>query len=115
MKRIFYAGGSALTSDPLADAVLGYAEALAKGTKADVVRIPIALDSGHAGEATLLIGPASQLLTVSEDAELLSVPDDSGLVAELERRTRYVSSPRPMTQASGQFEPEIMHAPDEFD
>lgn len=114
MKRIFYAGGSALTSNSLANAVLDYAEALAKSPRADVVRIPVVLDSGHAGEATLLIGPASQLLTVSEDAEMLTVPDDSGLVAELQRRTRFVSSPRPMTQASGQFDP-ILHAGEEFD
>lgn len=115
MKRIFYAGGSALTSNSLADAVLDYAEALAKNPRADVVRIPVVLDSGHAGEATMLIGPASQLLTVSEDAELLSVPDDSDLVAELERRIRHVSSPRPMTQATGQLEAEFQPAGEEFD
>ena len=115
MKRIYYAGGSALTSDALANAVLDYAEALAKGTRADVVRIPAVLDSGHAGEATLLVGPASQLLTVSEDAELLTIADDTELVADLRRRTRFLSTPRPMTQTTGQLEPEVLHVGEEYE
>jgi len=117
MKRIHYAGGAALTSNALADAVLAYAEALAKSAQpqADIVTVPVVLDSGHAGEASLLIGPASQLLTVSEDAEMLKVPDDAGIVAELQRRTRRVGSPRPMTQASGQSDPEVMHVDDEYE
>jgi len=117
MKRIYYAGGSALTSDPLADAVLEYAEALAKSAQpqADVVTIPVVLVSGHAGQASLLIGPASQLFTVSEDAEMLKVPDDAGIVLELKRRTRLVGAPRPMTQVSGQGDREVMHVDDEYE
>jgi len=115
MKRIFYAGGSALTTDSLADAVLDYAEALAKSPQAaDVVKIPIVLDSGHAGIATMLVGPASQLFTVSEDAELLTVPDDAEIVDELRKRSLRVGSPRPVTQ--GDSEPvAVLHLQDEFE
>jgi len=113
MKRIFYAGGSALVTNELADAVLNYAEVLAtSSTQADVVRIPVVLDSGHAGEAHMLIGPASQLFSLSEEAELLNLPDDSFVVAELQRKARLAGSPRPMTNHT---EPEVMELQDEYE
>ena len=115
MKRIYYAGGSALTTDGLADAVLDYAEALAKSPQAaDIVKIPIVLDSGHAGTATMLIGPASQLFSVSEEAELLTMPDDSEIVGELNKRSLRVGSPRPVTHVSDEAVP-VLHLQDEFE
>lgn len=114
MKRIFYAGGSALASNDVADAVLAYAEALARnGPQADIITFPVVLDSGHAGEATFLIGPASQLFSLSEEAEMLSIPEHSEVVRELRRKTRLVGSPRPMTHAQG--EPDITHESDDYD
>jgi len=79
-----------------------YAEALAKSSpQADVVKIPVVLDSGHAAEAAFLIGPASQLFSVTEEAEMLAVPDDSGVAQELLRKALLVGSPRPMIQVNG--------------
>jgi hypothetical protein len=92
MKTITYAGESFVTGDEIALAVLEYARALARSGTADTVDIPVRNAAGDVVVATLLIGPASQI--VAEDGE------DSGdelrddeVVAELSRRTRATESP----------------------
>ncbi|MBC7724773.1 MAG: hypothetical protein H7146_08495 [Burkholderiaceae bacterium] len=66
MKRIFYASGSVVTGDRTADAVVRYAQALAQREASDMIDIPIFAAGGTAARAQLLIGPASQLMVVSE-------------------------------------------------
>jgi len=97
MRRVYYSSGSMLTGDTIAHAVLEYAEALAKDGRADIVEIPVVLASGRTGTATLLIGPSSQLASVTEETELITPLDDS-LVDELRRRTMRLGSPRPGSQ-----------------
>jgi len=97
MKRIFYASGSFLTSDVIADALLGYADALAHNVGSDVVTFPIVLPNGTLGTATTLIGPASQVASASEVSELPE-PEDEELVAEITRLTRLLGTPRPLMQ-----------------
>lgn len=85
MKRIHYAGGSLLTGDDLADALLSYAQALANSGKADSVFVPILLGDDSVVPATLLLGPASQIVCFSEPSaheELVDVK----LLADLRRR-----------------------------
>lgn len=97
MQRIFYASGSVLTGDAIAEAVLAYAQALAKSPLADTIRIPVALDAvGTSGWATLLIGPASQIMMVPEIGLDFDLPDDDELVDELQRRALLIGSPRPV-------------------
>ena len=103
MKRIFYASGSFLTSDAIADALLGYADALAHNVGSDVVEFPIVLPNGARGTATTLIGPASQVATATEDSELPE-PDDNGLVLEITRLTRQLGTPRPQVQPEGEID-----------
>ena len=63
MKRVLYAGGSFLTGDDIADAVLDYAAELANAGKAARLDVP-ALDLEQQPErVSLVIGPASQLLS----------------------------------------------------
>ncbi len=88
MQRIYYANGSILTGERIAAAVLGYAEALAKSPLADTITIPFVDEaSGQPSRATLLIGPASQLMFVPEIAPRFDEPLDAELVADLTRRT----------------------------
>ncbi|MET1043286.1 MAG: hypothetical protein ABWX59_04070 [Microbacteriaceae bacterium] len=97
MRRVYYSSGSMLTGDAIAHAVLEYAEALAKDGRADIVEIPVVLASGGTGTATLLIGPTSQLASVTEESELRA-PVDESLVNELHSRAMRLGSPRPGTQ-----------------
>jgi hypothetical protein len=94
MRRVYYSSGSVLTSDDAATAVLLYAEALTEGGRSDIVEVPAVLASGALGSATLLIGPASQLASITEESEL-PPPESTELVAELHRRIERLTNPRP--------------------
>jgi len=97
MRRIFYASGSFLTSDAIAASVLNYADALTRTNGSDVVTFPIVHSNGALGDASVLIGPASQLASASEETDLPE-PGDDGLLQELERKTLLVGVPRPLVQ-----------------
>lgn len=75
MKRIFYAGGSVVTGDLTAEAVLRYAQALAQREASDIIDIPIFAAGGSSGRAQLLIGPTSQLLIATETPRHEEVDD----------------------------------------
>jgi hypothetical protein len=82
MKTIHYAGGEVLTSDEVADAVVDYAAALAKAGSSAELTIPVVLADGTTSEASMLLGPASQLVAqpaVNPDGEL----DDDTLVTRI--------------------------------
>jgi hypothetical protein len=99
VQRIFYANGSILTGDSIAAAVLSYAQALAKSPLADTITIPFVEESsGVPSRATLLIGPASQLMFVPVIDAGFEEPRDDQLVAELLRRASFIASPRPVPQ-----------------
>ncbi len=99
MQRMYYSGGSFLTSDHIAEAVMEYAGALAKGPLADVVHIPVVDErSSRQSVASLLLGPASQLMSVPVDIPGLTDPIDTETVEELERRALLIGAPRPVPQ-----------------
>lgn len=77
MQRIHYSGVSLVTGDDIARGILHYAQALAHaGGSAEIV-LPVRLSDGGTANATLLIGPASQFVTVDEASpfEELSAPE----------------------------------------
>ncbi|MDR6972176.1 hypothetical protein [Leifsonia shinshuensis] len=83
MKRIYYASGSLLTGDDIADVLVRFAAALAHKNDAAEVRAPVVIEGGGTGEALMLLGPASQILAEDEPysgPELLDEP----FVAEFE-------------------------------
>ena len=87
MKTILYAGSELLTGDDIADAVLEYCAALADEQSAEIVEIPVLNADGSRATATLLVGPASQIVAKGAStrfAELI----DSDTVANLKARTR---------------------------
>ncbi len=86
MKRIMYAGGSFMTGDDIADAVLDYAAELANAGKAATLRVPT-LDLEQEPESvSLVVGPSSQLLAepVAAGHEL----SDDAFIETLRLRTR---------------------------
>lgn len=97
MRRVYYSSGSVLTGDAIANAVLEFAEALAKDGRADIIEIPVILGSGNRGTATLLVGPSSQLASVTEESEFAG-PIDDLLVDDLRQRARRLGTHRPVTQ-----------------
>jgi hypothetical protein len=92
VKTIIYAGDALTTGDDIAEAVLRYSKALAHSDTAETVEIPVVRSDGRRITATLLIGPASQI--VAEEA-----PDsgheivDVELVESLNERARAVADP----------------------
>jgi hypothetical protein len=86
MRRIRYSGDSVVTGDAIASKVIDYSETLAKANTAATVEIPVRLADGSVGMATLLIGPASQLILVPEiDDDEDEIVDDE-VVASLQKR-----------------------------
>ena len=94
MKRIFYASGSVVTGNRMADAIVHYAEVLSRQDSSDTIDIPITLVSGESGRAQLLLGPGSQLVVVPEEGAA-DEPEDVETIAELEGRARTHDSPHP--------------------
>jgi hypothetical protein len=86
MRRIRYAGDSVVTGDVIAAAVIDYSQALAQANTAASVDIPVRMGDGGVGSATLLVGPASQLITVPEPGDHVEIVDEE-LVASLKKRT----------------------------
>jgi hypothetical protein len=100
MKRIVYAGSRLLTGDDIAVAVLEYCAALADADTAETVEIPVLDDSGARSMATLLVGPASQIVAEDVHSEFEELVD-TDTVALLQQKTR---AHRPTaTTSTGQF------------
>jgi hypothetical protein len=77
MDRIHYAGDSVLTGSAIAKSLLAYAEALAKKGSSATVDIPSRRSDGSLGRANFLIGPASQLVSETEESDFEEVVDDA--------------------------------------
>jgi hypothetical protein len=77
MQRIHYSGASLLTGDDLARGVVEYARSLAQSGGSAKITLPVRLKDGGIGNATLLIGPSSELVAVDEMSPFgeLSAPD----------------------------------------
>lgn len=104
MERIHYAGSSVLTGDAIARSLLRYAEALAVRKGSTTVEIPVRRPSGGLGRASLLIGPASQLFSETEDSDLDEIVDDE-LVERFTREAERLGVSRPMAEAGGPVQP----------
>jgi hypothetical protein len=85
MRRVRYAGGTFVTGDAEAEALLRYAAALAEVNRAAALRVPGLDDDDDVVDYDLLVGPASQLF-VEPTHRTGDLPDPSGLIAEIDRR-----------------------------
>lgn len=93
MERIHYVDGSVLTGSAIAQALLGLAGALARKGSSATVNIPTRLDDGTIGNATFLLGPASQMVAASEPSPFPEIVDDD-LVDSLDLQSNRLAVPR---------------------
>ena len=94
MRKFSYAGGDITISDQVCKAILRYARALSKAGQADLVIMPCLTEDNRRGIAHVLIGPASQILSVP--AEDLDIDlGDARMVEILESRTKNLDPQRP--------------------
>ena len=85
MRYLRYAGEAFLTGDDLAAAVMRLAEALASQHSTASIRIPVRMPDGATGEASMLLGPGTQLaMTPGPPVERELV--DSTVLGEVESR-----------------------------
>jgi len=103
MKRIFYASGSVVTGDRTADAVITYAQVLADREASDVIEIPVFSADGTVGRAQLLVGPASQLMVVSESERHVEF-DDEETLRHIDQRIEGLLRPKAQPVDSGDLE-----------
>ncbi|NEN05078.1 hypothetical protein G3T36_04255 [Diaminobutyricibacter tongyongensis] len=110
MHRVQYAGGSVLTGDAIATALLEYAAALARNATSATVEIPVREADGERGIAQVLIGPASQLVSTHEP----DIPDD---IVDAELVERFAVATRQLAPATGSAltESESVVPVDDFD
>ncbi|HEV7956382.1 MAG: hypothetical protein JWL94_528 [Microbacteriaceae bacterium] len=94
MKSIHYAGGELLTGDAIADAVVQYGEALARRETSAAVDIPVRFPDGRIEQASILLGPASQVIAIPERGDFEELVDD-GLVDRLRRDARNLGDSKP--------------------
>lgn len=82
-----YAGESFLTSDSVADALIDLTASLGRTQKAEVVELAAVDAHGKAQLVRLVIGPASQIVTIHVDSALQE-PEAGDVVARLKAKTR---------------------------
>lgn len=104
MDRINYAGESFLTGSAIARALLDYAQALAEVGSSGTADIPTVDVNGREGSVTVLVGPASQLISATIDSDHPE-PADEGLVEQLhtraaDLRTQGATTARPQVPES---------------
>jgi hypothetical protein len=94
VKEIIYAGGTFLTGDAIADALLDAAAALAEAQLAEPVDIPVLDAEGTRDTTSLLLGPASQIVTrhAAEHAAELVDEDAVRRLRQLIERLRPVAA-----------------------
>ena len=93
MKRISYSGEVLVTGDAIAEALVGYAAALARANSSDSVTIPTRSESGT-HPVTFLVGPASQIVVTDVEDDAGQELIDDAVVNELTSRTRQVGPHR---------------------
>lgn len=93
MERIHYAGGTILTGTEISRALLQYAAALARSDSSATVDVPVRDEHGELATANMLIGPASQLISLAETSGGEEIVDED-LVAELRTKTEHLGPMR---------------------
>ena len=98
MKTIHYAGEILLTGDHIADAVVALAAALARRESSASIDIPVLFGGGDVRQASLLLGPASQLIVEPSNAVADEIVDES-LVARLGRETLLLGTAKAQSES----------------
>jgi hypothetical protein len=106
MKRILYNGGTVITGDAIAHAVIEYASELARHESSDTVDIPTVNAAGVSARTELLLGPASQFV-IEPVGSAQDDPIDEALIAEIETKTTKLLDPKPVASADTSGYPDL--------
>ena len=99
MKRISYLSEQFITADSIADAIVDYAMTLAIVTAADVIEFPAIDSSGALRDVRMIIGPASQMASVTVDGTFVDIPTDKAVADIRSRNQRRLPPSEPITAA----------------
>jgi hypothetical protein len=99
MRILSYSGESVLTTDGVGEAVVDYARALIAENSTDVVDIPVIFDDEEL-TASIVIGPASQLMVVPAHEQEVALRDEM-TIARLRAKTRALG-PHPVVPMDAQ-------------
>jgi len=91
MKTIHYAGDAVLLNDELADAVVEYAAALARAGSSAELTVPVVNEDGSILSASMLLGPASQLIATPAPG-VKEAAADPELLDEITRQTALIGT-----------------------
>lgn len=87
MKRMSYAGGTFVTSDEVADALLHFVATVPRNRRNQVVTVPGFASDGTSTPVTLVLGPASQILSQLEVVSYTE-PETSGVAEQVRAQAR---------------------------
>lgn len=90
MKKVIYSDSSQLVGDEVAGVLLEYAAALASRQAAEAVTFRTVSTSRGEGDASFLLGPASQIAV--EEADDGEEPDNTEAIAFMRRRIAELGS-----------------------
>jgi hypothetical protein len=93
MKRVVCSGGSFLTTDGAADALLYMVAVLGGGHNSEMFDIPAVNNDGKLVIVQLVVGPTSELVSIPEETPL-EEPDTTVAVAYLSARAQALSAPK---------------------
>lgn len=104
MKHIHYDGSIVTTGNAIAQAVIEYAAVLGANGRSDTVNVPTFDEHGASTVATLLIGPASQIVIDDAPDDELE-PEDEEFVARLREASRAAGDVHPAHAAEDDAAP----------
>lgn len=91
MKRVSYCGGSFLTTDEGADALLHFVATFEDRDNSELVEMPAVQNDGTAVTVQLIVGSASELISIPQGGRWEG-PDTTDAVAHLLDRARMLSA-----------------------
>jgi hypothetical protein len=90
MRRVSYSGGSFVTTNEVAEALVSLITILANGHRTQTIEIPALNDDGHLIRVVLIVGPLSELISIPEHSPW-PTPDLADTVTYLQILTEMAS------------------------
>lgn len=87
MKRMSYAGGTFVTSDEVAEALVNFVSTVPRNRRNQVVVVPEFGPEGTSTPVTLVLGPASQLMSQHEVVSYAE-PETQGVAEQVRAQAR---------------------------
>ena len=100
--KLDYAGGEVLVSNALSHALAEFSAHIARTGGSDNLTIPVLTLDGIRGNAEVVVGPASQLLSSPTDVPEVDLDDDDA-IADIVMRTSALETARAFPETDANF------------